>query len=589
MKQYIGIIIILMLVAGLVAGCNGGSSTPEKTSVLEGSGISTPSDATSAPTGSDSPTPEGFSETASESTPVVSSDTDVTGETPAENPPAQSIPTSPQQTEPVGSTSSTSTPSAGIIEILVTDAPPGYEITSVKVTVLGVEVHQAVAEQAQDQDRDQDGEGDQNKNKNKDKQKSQGNGKGVAGNDESTPTPDDEPSDESDAVVEDNSDDADGNGSWIQLDIEGTFDLLLVQEVSEVLGTDFLDPGKYTQIRMTVDSVIVEYLHGTSSGTQTAEVPSGKLKFVRPFNIESGQTTSLLFDFIADKSINFTGSGKVIFKPVIKLQVSEPVPTLNITTNSLPNGTVAEFYSTSLEAAGGTTPYAWTWSGTLPGGLNLDATTGVISGTPTAAVDYDFTVQVNDSDSQVDTQALSISISAAVSPLEITTTSLLAGKEGIGYSATLAAAGGTTPYAWTWSGTLPGGLNLDTAGVISGTPTAAGSYDFTVQVDDSDSQVDTQALSISISAAVSPLEITTTSLLAGKEGIGYSATLAAAGGTTPYAWTWSGTLPGGLSLDAATGVISGTPTAAGSYDFTVQVDDNDSQVDTQALNISITE
>ena len=164
-----------------------------------------------------------------------------------------------------------------------------------------------------------------------------------------------------------------------------------------------------------MDSVIVEYLDGSSSETQTveADVPGGKLKFVRPFNIEAGKTTSLLFDFIADKAVVFTGSDKVIFKPVIKLDVFEPVPTLNIITTSLPEGTVGEGYSSLLEVSNGTEPYNWSISGVLPQGLTL--VDGIISGTPTATGDYTFTVQVNDSDSQSDTGDLSIQIADVAS------------------------------------------------------------------------------------------------------------------------------------------------------------------------------
>ena len=199
-----------------------------------------------------------------------------------------------------------------------------------------------------------------------------------------------------------------------------------------------------------------------------------------------------------------------------------------------------------------------------------------------------YTFTDNDSDSQSDIQELNISISAALSPLEITTISLPGGEEGVSYIATLEATGGITPYTWTCSGTRPGGLGLDSVtGIISGTPTANGVFTFTVQVDDSDSQSDTQELSISIDAAVSPLEITTTNLPNGEEGIGYSTVLEATGGIMPYTWTWSGTLPGGLGLDAVTGTISGTPTATGNYSLTVQVDDSDSQSDTGNFTILI--
>ena len=117
------------------------------------------------------------------------------------------------------------------------------------------------------------------------------------------------------------------------------------------------------------------------------------------------------------------------------------------------------------------------------------------------------------------------------------------------YSAALAATGGTTPYTWSVStGTLPAGLTLDpTTGAITGTPTAAGTVDFTVSATDSSSPAMTanQALSIVVApATVSPLSITTTSLSGGTVGSAYSAALAATGGTTPYTWSVStGTLP----------------------------------------------
>ena len=102
-------------------------------------------------------------------------------------------------------------------------------------------------------------------------------------------------------------------------------------------------------------------------------------------------------------------------------------------------------------------------------------------------------------------------------------------------------------------------------------------------------QSDTQELSISI-AAVGELEITTTSLPDGEVGEAYSATVEAIGGTGSYTWSISeGDLPDELELDDDTGVISGNPTTAGDYEFTVQVEDESDPVqsDTQELSISI--
>ena len=170
-------------------------------------------------------------------------------------------------------------------------------------------------------------------------------------------------------------------------------------------------------------------------------------------------------------------------------------------------------------------------------------------------------------------------------PLSITTTSLPDGIVGTAYSATLAATGGSGTYTWSIaSGNLPDGLTLDAStGTISGTPTTAGTYDFTVQVTDG-TQTATKDLSIKVNAVLS---ITTTSLPDGIVGTAYSATLAATGGSGTYTWSIaSGNLPDGLTLDASTGTISGTPTTAGTYDFTVQVTDG-TQTATKDLSIKV--
>src|SRR6185436_11749609 len=125
------------------------------------------------------------------------------------------------------------------------------------------------------------------------------------------------------------------------------------------------------------------------------------------------------------------------------------------------------------------------------------------------------------------------------------------GTVGATYSQTLAASGGTGGNAWSIaSGPLPTGLSLTAAGVISGTPTTAGTTNFTVQVTDSSSATATKPLSITITPT--QLTVTTLSLANGTVGATYSQTLAASGGTGGNAWSIaSGPLPAGLSLSAA--------------------------------------
>jgi len=169
----------------------------------------------------------------------------------------------------------------------------------------------------------------------------------------------------------------------------------------------------------------------------------------------------------------------------------------------------------------------------------------------------------------------------------ITPTTLPAGEQNVPYSTTLAASGGTQPYTWSiTTGTLPSGLSLNSGtGVISGTPTASGTGNFTVQVTDANSQSATKGLSITIATLPS---VTTTTLPGGTQNTAYSTTLAASGGTQPYTWSiTTGTLPSGLSLNSSTGVISGTPTVVGTSSFTVQVTDANAQRTTQGLSITI--
>ena len=264
---------------------------------------------------------------------------------------------------------------------------------------------------------------------------------------------------------------------------------------------------------------------------------------------------------------------------------------LQIATSSLPNGAVSQAYSGTLAASGGTTPYQWSVSsGTVPAGLTLGASTGALSGTPTQSGSFSFTVQVKDSTGATNQKSFSVAIQAAASPVQITTSSLPGGTVSQAYSSTVAASGGTTPYQWSVSsGTVPAGLTLGAStGALSGTPTQSGSFSFTVQVKDSTGATNQKSFSVAIQAAASPVQITTSSLPGGTVSQAYSSTVAASGGTTPYQWSVpSGMLPGGVSLGASTGALSGTPTQSGSFSFTVQVKDANAQTATKSYTLSV--
>lgn len=186
----------------------------------------------------------------------------------------------------------------------------------------------------------------------------------------------------------------------------------------------------------------------------------------------------------------------------LSILINPAVPP-NITTTSLPGGTVGQAYNQTLQATGGIGTLVWTRSaGSLPSNLALSSA-GVISGTPTNNGTSNFTAQVTDALSQSDTQPLSIVISAATPPLTITTTSINSCRVNRNCNRSLAASGGTTPYTWSLnagSEALPAGLSLSPDGAISGTPTVIGSKSPTFRVQDSAGRSATKQLTVTITS-----------------------------------------------------------------------------------------
>ena len=284
-------------------------------------------------------------------------------------------------------------------------------------------------------------------------------------------------------------------------------------------------------------------------------------------------------------TIQVTDNNSVTVSKAFTLSI---VSALTITTQpTLHGGAVNVGYSQSIVVVGGNAPYVWSiTSGSLPAGLTLAPASGAITGTPTTAGNFTFTVQVVDAASVSVNKAFSI---AVVAGLTITTAPVLPSDSvGVGYTVTLAAAGGSTPYTWTVSaGGLPGGLTLDAkSGSIFGTPTASGSFTFTVKVTDNASNTATKQFSIAVAAG---LTITTAPVLPnGAIGASYSQSLDAVGGAAPYSWSITrGALPGGLTLSPSTGMIAGTTTVSGTFSFTVQVTDTASATATKQFTLVI--
>ena len=325
---------------------------------------------------------------------------------------------------------------------------------------------------------------------------------------------------------------------------------------------------------------------GSFSGTPTTTSAT----YQAPASVTAAFTATVTATSVSDSTKSAT----------LQIKVS-PLPA--VTTSSLPAATAGSNYSQVLAESGGTSPYTWSVSPTtLPPGLILVPTTGVIGGEPTGCSNtpcgsYTFTV-TDTAGNSASSPPIPITVGPPASPLTVTTTSPMPGGTiGTLYSQQLTASGGVPPYInWTLnSGSLPPGLSVGSTGLLSGTPSGSvgGTYTFTVGVTDSQTPTpsSTQSGTLSLTITIAPLQITTTSFPAGTDNTSYSAPVTATGGVPPYK-NWnihSGSLPTGLSIGATTGVISGTPTAMGTFTFTVQVTDSESSpVTVVSASLSIT-
>lgn len=205
----------------------------------------------------------GFLALAASCAPAAAPATQPTGGSPA---PVTSPPrdvTAPGQAAP---SPAATTSAQGILEIRVTDPPPA-DVTKAVVYLSNIEVHRVTGK--------------------------------VTDN------------------VSDNT--SDGGGEWVKvLGAPPSFDLMDVIGVTALLGSVNITAGSFTQIRMDVEKVEVTTTNGDNF---TAEVPSGKLRIVRPFNVSPGTRTVLTIDFDGEKSLIITGKGKALFKPVVKLLI----------------------------------------------------------------------------------------------------------------------------------------------------------------------------------------------------------------------------------------------------------------------------
>ncbi|MGY3582410.1 hypothetical protein ACVIGB_000666 [Bradyrhizobium sp. USDA 4341] len=203
-------------------------------------------------------------------------------------------------------------------------------------------------------------------------------------------------------------------------------------------------------------------------------------------------------------------------------------------------------------------------SGSLPPGISINPSTGSITGTPTINGQTQATIQAID--------AATSNVATAILTLDVVDPFAISGNPGSmasvnsPYTAAFFVSGGSTPYTMSASG-LPPGLTFSYAtgaiqGSISGSPTAAGTYNITVTGRDANGLTASYPFTLNVIGALS---IAGTPPLTGNVGTPYTGSVSASGGSgSGYTYALAaGSLPAGITLKSATGVISGTPTLAG--------------------------
>ncbi|HMX28112.1 MAG TPA: putative Ig domain-containing protein, partial [Blastocatellia bacterium] len=243
------------------------------------------------------------------------------------------------------------------------------------------------------------------------------------------------------------------------------------------------------------------------------------------------------------------------------------IPCPTITLSPLPNATLTVPYDqtlTPLPSEGA--PYAFdNVFGTPPPGLTFDRTTGRLYGTPTQTGTFTFRVRASGflNNSCLGNQTVRLTVDCPA----VTTSPLPDGTATIPYNQTLTASP-TGSYTFALAGgALPPGLNF-TNGVISGTPTQPGTFNFDVTATATSAALNTCTRTLSYAITINCPTITLSALPGGTASVAYNQTLSAlpSGGNYTFALT-GGALPPGLSL--TNGVVSGTPVQAGTFSFIV--------------------
>ncbi|HMZ18161.1 MAG TPA: putative Ig domain-containing protein [Blastocatellia bacterium] len=260
-------------------------------------------------------------------------------------------------------------------------------------------------------------------------------------------------------------------------------------------------------------------------------------------------------------------------------------PAAIVDPSTIPAAFVGVPYSQSFTPSGVSGTVVWSVVGSLPAGLTLSSA-GVLSGTPTAAGSATFTIKATGNYTCFGQRQYTLTVSACPT-VTFTPTSLPNGILGQAYNQSLTASGGAAPYSFSViSGNLPPNVSLSATGAFTGAPTASGNFNFTVRATAANNCFGDRSYTMTV-VICSAISIAPATLHNGFVDTLYHQTLTASGGMSPYAFTIvAGALPNGLNL-ASGGVLSGAPTANGTFNFAVKAMDANGCTGTLIFNLTI--
>ncbi len=217
----------------------------------------------------------------------------------------------------------------------------------------------------------------------------------------------------------------------------------------------------------------------------------------------------------------------------------------------------------------------FTTASTLPTGMTL-ATDGNLVGTPTQTGSFPITVTATDSNGCTGNRDYLLVIACSGTPIALSPGSLPTVTVKTAYAGTtFTASGGNGTYTFSESGTLPSGMSFDApTHTLSGTPTQTASFPITVSAVDGNGCAGLQDYLLVVACNGTTVSVLPASLSSGTVGTLYtSVVFTASNGTSPYTFAEAEPLPSGMSFDAPTHTLSGTPTKAGTFPITVSATD----------------